>query len=210
MHNFIKVNGSFMKIIKALLVGLVLSSSSPLFAEDSPTNLSSGYISDDLFIYMHSGAGNNYRILGSINSGTEVKVTGKNENDYSEIIDDKNRNVWVESKYLSLKPGLRFVIAELNEKLANTSSNTDSMSEELSQSRNTIQNLSSEKAQLNNEISQLNKTLITIRAKLKDQDTNIKKEWFYNGAIVLVIGLLLGLILPRLTSRSKGSMDNWK
>jgi SH3 domain protein len=139
-----------------------------------------------------------------------VKVTGKNENDYSEIIDDKNRNVWVESKYLSLKPGLRFVIAELNEKLANTSSNTDSMSEELSQSRNTIQNLSSEKAQLNNEISQLNKTLITIRAKLKDQDTNIKKEWFYNGAIVLVIGLLLGLILPRLTSRRKGSMDNWK
>jgi SH3 domain protein len=84
------------------------------------------------------------------------------------------------------------------------------MSEELSQSRNTIQNLSSEKAQLNNEISQLNKTLITIRAKLKDQDTNIKKEWFYNGAIVLVIGLLLGLILPRLTSRRKGSMDNWK
>jgi SH3 domain protein len=210
MHNFIKVNGSFMKIIKALLVGLVLSSSSPLFAEDSPTNLPSGDISDDLFIYMHSGAGNNYRILGSINSGTEVKVTGKSENDYTEIIDDKNRNVWVESKYLSLKPGLRFVIAELNEKLANTSSDTDSMSEELSQSRNTIQNLSSEKAQLNNEISQLNKTLITIRAKLKDQDTNIKKEWFYNGAIVLVIGLLLGLILPRLTSRRKGSMDNWK
>jgi SH3 domain protein len=45
---------------------------------------------------------------------------------------------------------------------------------------------------------------------LKDQDTNIKKEWFFNGAIVLVIGLLLGLILPRLAARRKGSMDNWK
>jgi SH3 domain protein len=199
-----------MKIIKALLVGLALSLSFSLLAEDTPSNLDSGYISDDLFIYMHSGAGNNYRILGSINSGTEVKVTGQYENDYTEIIDDKNRNVWVESKYISLKPGLRFVIAELNERLANTTSNTDSMSEELAQAKNTIENLSSEKAQLNNEISQLNKTLMVTRSKLKDQDTNIKKEWFFNGAIVLVIGLLLGLILPRLAARRKGSMDNWK
>jgi SH3 domain protein len=199
-----------MKIIKALLVGLALSLSFSLLAEDTPSNLDSGYISDDLFIYMHSGAGNNYRILGSINSGTEVKVTGQYENDYTEIIDDKNRNVWVESKYISLKPGLRFVIAELNERLANTTSNTDSMSEELAQAKNTIENLSSEKSQLNNEISQLNKTLMVTRSKLKDQDTNIKKEWFFNGAIVLVIGLLLGLILPRLAARRKGSMDNWK
>jgi SH3 domain protein len=199
-----------MKFIKGLLVGLILSLSSPLFAEDTSSNLASGYISDDLFIYMHSGAGNNYRILGSINSGTEIKVTGNIENDYTEIIDEKNRNVWVESKYVSLKPGLRFVIAELNEKLANTTSNTDNMSEELSQARNIIENLSSEKAKLNNEISQLNKTLITTQSKLKDQDTNIKKEWFFNGAIVLVIGLILGLIIPRLAGRRKGSMDNWK
>jgi SH3 domain protein len=199
-----------MKIIKALLVGLALSLSFSLLAEDAASNLDSGYISDDLFIYMHSGAGNNYRILGSINSGTEVKVTGQYENDYTEIVDDKNRNVWVESKYISLKPGLRFVIAELNERLANTTSNTDSMSEELAQAKDTIENISSEKAQLNNEISQLNKTLMVTRSKLKDQDTNIKKEWFFNGAIVLVIGLLLGLILPRLAARRKGSMDNWK
>jgi SH3 domain protein len=199
-----------MKIIKALLVGLALSLSFSLLAEDALSDLDSGYISDDLFIYMHSGAGNNYRILGSINSGTEVKVTGQYENDYTEMVDDKNRNVWVESKYISLKPGLRFVIAELNERLANTTSNTDSMSEELAQAKNTIENLSSEKSQLNNEISQLNKTLMVTRSKLKDQDTNIKKEWFFNGAIVLVIGLLLGLILPRLAARRKGSMDNWK
>jgi SH3 domain protein len=199
-----------MKIIKGLLVGLVLSFSLPLLAEDAPSNLASGYISDDLFIYMHSGAGNNYRILGSINSGTEVKVTGNSENDYTEIVDDKNRNVWVESKYVSSKPGLRFVIAELNEKLANTTSNTDNMSEELAQTRNTIEKLNSEKSKLNNEIIQLNKDLIATSSKLKDQDTNIKKEWFFNGAIVLVIGLILGLIIPRLTARRKGSMDNWK
>lgn len=199
-----------MKSIKGLFVGLVLSLSFPLLAEETPANLDSGYISDDLFIYMHSGAGNNYRILGSINSGTEVKVTGKAENDYTEIIDDKNRNTWVESKYISSKPGLRFVIAELNAKLSSTASSSDSLSDELIQAKNTIEKLSSEKSQLNNEIIQLNKTLITTSSQLKNQDTDIKKEWFYNGAIVLIIGLLLGLVIPRLAARRKGSMDNWK
>jgi SH3 domain protein len=199
-----------MKSIKGLLVSLVIVLSFPLLAEEAPANLDSGYISDDLFIYMHSGAGNNYRILGSINSGTEVKVTGQKENEYTEIIDDKGRNTWVESKYISSKPGLRFVIAELNQKLSSIASNGDTLSEELTQAKTTIERLNSEKSQLNNEISQLSKTLITTRSKLKDQDTSIKKEWFYNGAIVLIIGLLLGLIIPRLASRRKGSMDNWK
>ncbi len=199
-----------MKSIKGLFVGLALSLSFPLLAEEAPANLASGYISDDLFVYMHSGAGNNYRILGSVNSGVEVKITGKHENDYSEIIDDKNRNVWVESKYVSLKPGLRFVIAELNEKLANTATGSDNLSDELIAAKNNIEKLTQERTTLNNEISQLNKTLTTTQSKLKDQDTNIKKEWFYNGAIVLVIGLLLGLLIPRLTVRRKGSMDNWK
>ena len=199
-----------MKSIKGLFVGLALSLSFPLLAEEAPANLASGYISDDLFVYMHSGAGNNYRILGSVNSGVEVKVTGKHENDYSEIIDDKNRNVWVESKYVSLKPGLRFVIAELNEKLANTAASSDNLSDELSAAKNHIEKMTQERITLNNEISQLNKTLTTTQSKLKDQDTNIKKEWFYNGAIVLIIGLLLGLLIPRLTARRKGSMDNWK
>jgi SH3 domain protein len=199
-----------MKSIKGLFVGLALSLSFPLLAEEAPANLASGYISDDLFVYMHSGAGNNYRILGSVNSGIEVKITGKHENDYTEIIDDKNRNVWIESKYVSLKPGLRFVIAELNEKLANTAAGSDNLSEELSAAKSNIEKLTEERIALNDQISQLNKTLTTTQSKLKDQDTNIKKEWFYNGAIVLVVGLLLGLLIPRLTARRKGSMDNWK
>lgn len=199
-----------MKSIKGLFVGLALSLSLPLLAEEAPANLASGYISDDLFVYMHSGSGNNYRILGSVNSGVEVKVTGKHENDYTEIIDDKNRTVWIESKYVSLKPGLRFVIAELNERLANTATGSDNLSNELSAAKSSIDKLTKERITLNNEISQLNKTLTTAQSKLKDQDTNIKKEWFYNGAIVLVVGLLLGLLIPRLTARRKGSMDNWK
>ena len=51
--------------------------------------------------------------------------------------------------------------------------------------------------------------LTSAQAKLKNQDMDIKKEWFFNGAIVMGIGLLLGLVLPRLAARRKSSMDTW-
>ena len=87
-------------------------------AQEATPDYKDGYISDELFIYMHSGAGNNYRIIGSINAGTLIKITGEQRNGYVEIIDDKNRTAWVEEKYVSEKPGLRFVVAELNGQLA--------------------------------------------------------------------------------------------
>ena len=77
-----------------------------------------GYISDDLFIYMHAGPGTNYRILGTINAGAQIQITGKSSNEYSEIVDDKQRISWVESKYVTNQQGLRFIVAELNSKLA--------------------------------------------------------------------------------------------
>jgi len=85
---------------------------------------SQGYISDDLTIFMHAGAGTNYRILGTITAGTQIQITGKSSNDYSEIIDDKDRTAWVETKYITSQAGLRYVVADLNSKLANTSDYT--------------------------------------------------------------------------------------
>ena len=51
--------------------------------------------------------------------------------------------------------------------------------------------------------------LTQTKSQLKNQDTDIKKQWFFNGAIVLGIGLLFGLILPRLFSKRKANMENW-
>ena len=196
-----------MNFLKCILVFLILSS--PAIAEESASSTTPGFISDDLFIYMHSGAGNNYRIIGTINSGTEIQITGLSKNEYSEIIDDKGRVTWVESKYVSTNPGLRNVIAELNGKLANASENISSLENQGSSSNNKIASLSQENTDLKNQIATLNSQLTETNSKLKDQDTNIKKEWFFNGAIVLGLGLLFGLLLPKLVGRKKASMESW-
>ncbi|WP_076419554.1 TIGR04211 family SH3 domain-containing protein [Colwellia sp. UCD-KL20] len=196
-----------MTLLRSFFTCLLFILSLSVYAQENTTV---GYISDELPIFVHSGPGKNYRILGTVTSGSEVQITGNNSNEYSEVIDEKGRTVWLESQYVSTKAGLRVVIAQLNAKLADLESNAGSVTESLLRANKNVDRLSSEKTQLNNEISVLNKNLSEVQLKLKDQDTNIKKEWFFNGAIVLCIGLVLGLIIPRLSSNKKSSMNSWK
>jgi len=177
--------------------------------ESSSSKNKQGFITDDLSIYMHTGPGTNYRILGTINAGSEIKTTGKSDKGYSEIIDNKNRNTWIETKYLTTKPGLRFVVAELNEKIVNSSDFTNQLDGEVNQLRSSVEILTKDNKKLLTQLKQVEQQLKTTLSKVKDQDTKILTQRFYNGAIVLGVGLLLGLILPRLFARRKSSMENW-
>lgn len=191
-----------------VFITITLSSSFSVTAEEN--NYQQGYISDDLFIYMHAGPGTNYRILGTITAGSEIKITGKVDNEYSEIIDDKSRATWVETKYLTTKAGIRFVVADLNGKIANSSDFTSQLDGEVNALKSKLNVLTNEKKKLADELNTVKTTLEDTRAKVKDQDTNIKKQWFFNGALVLGIGLLLGLLLPKLLNRRRGSsMESW-
>lgn len=169
-----------------------------------------GYISDDLSIFMHAGPGTNYRILGTINAGAQIQTTGKLSNDYSEIIDDKNRITWVESKYVTSQPGLRFVVADLNGKLASGGDYTAQLDGEVNKLKSTIGLINKDKDKLQAEFKKVQQQLKQTQSKVKDQDTSIKKQWFFNGAIVLGIGLILGLILPKFFARRRSSMDSWE
>ncbi|MCJ8296729.1 MAG: TIGR04211 family SH3 domain-containing protein [Colwellia sp.] len=189
----------------AITLSSLLSSS----AQAAENNYKQGYISDELFIYMHAGPGTNYRILGTVIAGSEVKITGTEDNGYSEIIDDKNRATWVESKYVTPKAGLRFVVAELNRKIATSSDFSSQLDGEVNGLNSQVTLLTNDKKKLMAELKQLTTTLAETRTKIKDQDTNIKKQWFFNGALVLVIGLILGLILPRFFTRRRGAMESW-
>lgn len=182
----------------------------PTYAQEDTVNSSAGYISDDLFIYTHSGPGNNYRIVGTINSGLEIKITGKQENNYSQIIDNENRTVWAESKNVSTTPGLRHVIAELNEKMSTLSEQSNTIQAKASEKTSQVMQLSKENLALNNEVIDLKKSLANVSSQLKNEDTEIKKQWFFNGAIVLGFGLILGLVIPRLGFKKKSEMGSWK
>ena len=167
------------------------------------------YITDELTIFMHAGPGTNYRILGTINAGDSIQITGDVADDYSEIIDDKQRTAWVETKYITRKAGLRFVVDDLKGKLANSSGYSSQLDGEVNSLKNNIDLINQEKDKLQIDFNQIQQQLKQTQSKLKGQDTQIKKEWFFNGALVLGFGLILGLILPRFFARRRNNMNNW-
>jgi len=200
-----------MKSLFNRIIPITLALTCSLLAQaEDLTQLKQGFIVDELFIFMHAGAGTNYKILGSINAGSEIKITGQSEKDYSEIIDTKGKKAWVETKYITDNPGLRFVVADLNGKITSASDFSSQLDGEVNALKSTIANLQRTNKQLISKADKLQETLTSTSDKLKGQDTNIKKEWFFNGAIVLGFGLILGLVLPRLFSRRRTNMDNWQ
>ncbi|PCI63020.1 MAG: hypothetical protein COB35_02175 [Gammaproteobacteria bacterium] len=174
------------------------------------TTKKTAYIADDLFIFMHSGAGKQYRLLGSINSGSQITLISNVKNNYQKIIDDKGRTGWVESKFIQSSPSLRTIIAELNAQLASKDEQNDLLDTELLTIKDQINVLIKDKTDLALQLTNTNKQLASAQAKLQQQNSAIKKQWFYNGAVVLGIGLILGLLLPRLAVRRRSSMDSWQ
>ena len=209
IHCLNGATGYLMMNIKQITLTILCSISFFSLAEEAENTTTEGYISENLFVYMHSGAGKNYRILGTINSGDKVQLTGESDNNYSQVITDKDKTGWVESQHVSTKPGMRYIIADLNEKLASFQAQSSDVDAQLENSRSQIDSLKSERSELQNSIAALNMELAQTKSQLKNQDTDIKKQWFFNGAIVLGIGLFLGLIVPRLFSRKKSNMESW-
>jgi len=200
-----------MKNLLKRIIPLTLALTCSLLVQaEELTPLKQGFIIDELSIYMHAGPGTNYRILGTINAGIEIQTTGQSDKDYSEIVDDKGKKTWVETKYITNSPGLRFVVAELNGKIASADNFTSQLDGEVNALKSTIANLQQENKRLSSEATKLKNTLANTSSKLKDQDTNVKKQWFFNGALVLGFGLILGLILPRFFSRRRSNMDSWQ
>ena len=92
-------------IRKWLAVALFACSCQALALQESDTleASSSHYIRDDLFIFLHTGPGRNYRILGSVEAGTPITVLDRDADaEFTQVTDDEGRKGWIESKYVTI------------------------------------------------------------------------------------------------------------
>ncbi|WOH39379.1 TIGR04211 family SH3 domain-containing protein [Thalassotalea fonticola] len=196
-----------MNTIQKIISLLIFTVSCSAFAQENPEN-KTGFISDDLFIYFHSGPGTQYRILGSINAGEEVQLLGAIDNDYQQVQDTQNRKGWVDAKYISATPGLRVVLAELNEELADKTAQLGNLQTKMSETNKQLNALKQQNQQVVKENKDISQKFEQASSELDEKDLNIKLTWFTYGAGVLVLGLILGLILPRFAGR-KSNYSSW-
>ncbi|CNE48027.1 TIGR04211 family SH3 domain-containing protein [Yersinia nurmii] len=176
------------------------------------------YISDELITYVHSGPGNQYRILGTLNAGDEVTLISVNEAaNYGQIRDSKGRTTWIPMDQLSQSPSMRVRLPDLEQqvktltdKLANIDNSwnqrTAEMQQKVAASDGVINALKQENEALKNQLVVAQKKVNAVNLQLDDKQRTIILQWFMYGGGVAGIGLLLGLVLPHLIpSRKKNN-----
>lgn len=176
------------------------------------------YISDELDTYVHSGPGNQYRIVSTLKGGDEVTLISVNDGtNYGQIRDSKGKTTWIPLDQLSETPSLRVRVPDLEQqvktltdKLANIDNSwnqrTAEMQQKVAASDSVISELQKENESLKNQLVVAQKKVNAVNLQLDDKQRTIILQWFMYGGGVAGIGLLLGLILPHLIpSRKKNN-----
>ncbi len=179
-----------------------------------------GYVSDDLSTWLRSGPGEQYRLSGKIKSGDTVTILQTDsENNYAQVKDQEGRTAWIPLSELSNKPSVRVLVPQLQqqvkqltEQLANINETWDhrtaEMQHKVSGSDQVINQLKNENTALKDELVVARKKVNAANVQLDDKQRAIIMQWFVYGGGVLCVGLILGLVLPRLIPRRK-SHNRW-
>ncbi|RBW42837.1 TIGR04211 family SH3 domain-containing protein [Psychromonas sp. B3M02] len=178
------------------------------------------YVSDELSIYMHSGPSLQYRIIGTIEVGTEVNTLQYNEKTkFSQVRTSTGRVGWVKASEIqteqpakSLLPALQKKYQESQDKLNTINSENEAANAEQTQAiidkDSLIAQLDSEKRALRDTIADLKERNMELDLLQDTKDERVKMEWLMYGGSVLFFGMLVGLIIPFLPRRKKRT-DNW-
>lgn len=192
-------------IKKIITTTLILGVTHPAFSAD--------YITENLNTFMRKGAGEQYKIAGAIQAGEPVTVLERKDR-FTLIRDSRNREGWVLSSEISqtaspkhLIPQLQQQVQDLTTRLGRIDSDwqrrTAEMQRRTADSEAQTSDLLAENAQLKREIEVLknkNRSLETIHDSEK---RSIAIQYFIYGGSVLVVGLILGLVLPFILPRRK-------
>lgn len=180
-------------------------------ASATPTTVykANASIREDLFIYLHTGNGKKYRVQGSVKAGTPIEVlTTDDETGFAQIIDPKGRTGWIDKENIATKPGVSARLASLQQRYntlvessVSEQNNVDELARQLNEATaNAKQNIK--------KVATLESEKQVIQQKLDKSLAQQTKNVMLQGAGIVVVGILFGLLLPTLIRRRRRS-DGW-
>ena len=195
-------------LLKKSLLAILLLPSFGLWAGTQ------AWITDKLEVQMRSGPNSQSKITKSIPSGTELGIVDGNEtNGYTHVTLLKSgEEGWVSTRYLSMTPVSRPQTEESMKSLAALYEENQRMKSEviaIRQASANVLQIQNERDQLTQEKVILESQLETLKRENQTLDASNKQDWFLIGAGVLCVGIVLGLVLPRLSWRKKTSWESF-
>ena len=193
---------------------LVLVCIAPLIsqAEEVP-----GFVTQDADVKLRTGYGKRVHVVKPLDPGTPLTVIGVNtKNGISEVRLGSGEEGWVASRFISTEGApvnaIPPVVTEsLTEDLAAKS--TQELILEVNRLRTemiAVRQAANDSLKIQTERDQLQQTVIGLKQELEsaNREKNMmnddqKQAWFLIGGAVLFLGIILGVLLPRLSVRRK-------
>lgn len=204
-------------VVSILLTGMLFS---------TELHAQTRYVADHLIITVRSGQGSQHKIIKTITTGAKMTLLEEfADTGYARVTLEDGTEGWVRTQYLTDKPVAKAQLEwfkgqhkKVKEQLTNTEEELRALKKvekdhKVLQARMKRISEAAAKPILldkeNRELKEQNVTL-TNEMQLISQENQILKDrsdrdWFIAGGGVMVIGILLGLFLPKLRPSKKSS-----
>lgn len=216
------------------LILLTLCLSLPAAAQDVR------YISDDVFVVLHTGPGKEYRWAAKLNPGARLNLARMSaDGEWAEVTTSRGTTGWVTSEFLTndapaqvklpaavaraeqladrnaqLTAQLDALQSEKSE-LTNVASSTGSELESVSKELADLKKISGKAVQLDTdnrrlvqESEQLRSDVDMLEAENARLEDKLESEDFINGALAVLLGVIITLVVPRLWPKRRKS-SSW-
>ena len=155
-----------------------------------------GFVSDDVYVYMHSGPSTKFRIIGSITAGTPIellKLSGDRK--FRLIKDSKGRTGWLKVEFTSKKASIRQRQESLKQQVKQLNLQDVSSSDALTTAKSRIKKLEHSLNSSNKKLQQAQESEQHALSQLKGEDEQLKMQWAINGGMLVGISILFGVAL---------------
>jgi len=190
------------------------------------------YVSDQLEITLRRGPGTKFAIRRMLKSGTPLRVVEENDDGYAKVTLADGIDGWVLSRFLLDEPVARDRLAENEARMQNMQQESilvkeqlramDQLESGLSQATaekedvqaelKRVKGMAADTLVINAENKKLKQELEKSRAKeqaLAEENGRLSREadqtWFLTGAGVIIMGMLIGLAIPKIRWKQRRS-----
>ncbi|MFZ1494990.1 MAG: TIGR04211 family SH3 domain-containing protein [Candidatus Competibacter denitrificans] len=212
--------------MKRRLCGCALGA---LMAGIAPAHAERGYATDACTVPVQSGPAPGYKIVRMIGSGTVLEILEPNTKGYTKVRTPEGTAGWIMSEYLMEQPSARNRVSQLETRITTLENENRTLrgeTETLHTFRDTANRCGEELATVKRtaaqtlEIDEENRRLQqeieashTRQQQLEAENSTLRdqsrRNWFLAGAGATFGGLLLGLIIPRLSFGRRRRWDQF-
>lgn len=197
-----------------------------VFEDMASAQAETRYIVDQAKLPLRSGQSTSHAIVRMLPSGMAVQVLEQSSSGYTRVRTPGGKEGWILSRYLMKEPAARVRLiaaekelsrlhqlkqqkAELEQQQRKLQTENSKLQHELAHIRKTAANavaIANENSALKAKAAKAEQAFESLRRETDSIRSGAQQRWFMLGGGAILLGILLGLILPRLKFRRK---DRW-